>query len=379
MLLKIAFTWLAKHSGQTIVMPKRDVLALASPGAWCARSAEWGSGSSNLRGQKLMRHRSFVMIVAIALLIRLGFLLAIGPLSAPDTAEYKLLGRNVLTAGEYSRMDGVSGKWGPYAFRMPLYPYLLAPIFAMFGEGETGDWAIVFVQAVLSATTAGLVGLLGTVTCGRPAGVLAGLFFALDPLSVVHTAYIRTDTLFCFLTTSAVLAGVWALQSKTQAAFLTWGLSIGAATMTRPLLKYYAVVALATLIIARWPLRTIARYGLACGLGIALVLGPWAVRNKMQLDFWGLELNHGLNMVWSTFRLTRPSSPAEYQANPQLARARDIVAQSTGPATILDDVKRELRVSEVVADRYLERIGWENTRRYPLEVAALAVRNAMRI
>jgi hypothetical protein len=36
-------------------------------------------------------------------------------------------------------------------------------------------------------------------------------------------------------------------------------------------------------------------------------------------------------------------------------------------------------VSEVVADRYLERIGWENTRRYPLEVAALAVRNAMRI
>jgi 4-amino-4-deoxy-L-arabinose transferase-like glycosyltransferase len=319
------------------------------------------------------------MIVVVALVLRIGFLLAIGPLSAPDTLQYKLLAHNVLATGEFAHADPTTGEWVPYAFRMPLYQYLLAGIFAVCGETDATDRIIVVVQAFLSAATAGLVSLLGAITAGRAAGVLAGLFFALDPLSVLHTAYILTDTLFVFLTTSAVLAGVWALRSRIQTAFLMWGLLIGAATLTRPLFKYYAIVPIATLVFSRTSMRMTVRHGLACLLGIALILGPWAVRNKVRLDFWGLELNQGLNMVWSTFRLTQPSSPAERLANPNLATVRDIVANASGPATLLDDVKKQLRVPEVVADRYLQQIGWENIARYPVAALKLALRNATRV
>ncbi len=206
---------------------------------------------------------------------------------------------------------------------------------------------------------------------------MAGLFFALDPLPLLQAAYILTDTLFAFLVTSALLAGVWALRSRMARSFLTWGLLIGVATLTRPLFKYYAAVPILTIVLSRWSIRAIVRDGLACLLGIVLILGPWMVRNKIQLDFWGLELNQGLSMVWSTFRLTHSSSPAERQAEPELAAARDIVANSKNPAGILQDVERQLKVPEVVADRYLQRIGIENVLRNPVAFLEIAGKNAI--
>jgi 4-amino-4-deoxy-L-arabinose transferase-like glycosyltransferase len=321
--------------------------------------------------------RIFAIAFAVALILRLAFLLVTGPISAPDTAEYRLLAHNLRTSGQYALQT--NGAWQPYAFRMPLYQCLLAQVFAVFGEGRTGDWAIVIVQVVLSAVTAGLVSIVGALTIGRTTGILAAFFFAVDPLPIAYSAYILTDTLFALLVTSALVVAIYALRSQAQKDFLMWGLLIGAATLTRPLFKYYAIVPIMTLILSRRPLRTVVRNSLAFLVGMALLIGPWIIRNKVQLDFWGLELNQGQNTVWSTFRLTEESSPAEREADPKLAAARDVVARASEPSPILSDVMSELRVSQVVADRYLERIGWENIWRHPLGVAEIAAWNAFQI
>jgi 4-amino-4-deoxy-L-arabinose transferase-like glycosyltransferase len=338
-------------------------------------------GRDDLKEAFIAQHGRHVLIIVVvlAILVRVGFVLITGPIIAQDTGEYTLLAHNILTAGEFARADTVTGEWLPYAFRMPLYQSVLAVIFALFGETRAADWATVLLQALLSAATAGLIVVMGYRVSGWSLGLLAGLLFVLDPVSILSSAYVLTDTLFAFLTILGLLAGMLALHRQNHWLFLLWGLAIGVATLTRPLLKFYVIVPLLTIVTARWPMRVVLRCGLACVVGCSLVLGPWVVRNKIQLDFWGLELNQGVNTLWSTMHLTQPSSPADYAADPELATARDIIVSANHPLEALDAVKRNMGVSEPEANQYLQQVGTENVLRNPAAFLVIMSKNAINV
>jgi tetratricopeptide (TPR) repeat protein len=133
------------------------------------------------------------------------------PVPIVDGANYFRLARSIASG---HLLGGGEAFWQP-----PLYPYFLALLFKVFGEGMLG---IVTVQAALGALTCALVARLGARLWGARAGVIAGLIAALYGPLVHFDAQPLVPVLHVFLVTAGLLALV---ERRWFAAGLLWGLA----------------------------------------------------------------------------------------------------------------------------------------------------------
>jgi 4-amino-4-deoxy-L-arabinose transferase-like glycosyltransferase len=123
---------------------------------------------------------------------------------------------------------------------------------------------------------------LGRLTFGRPAGLIAGLLVALNGALVLSGQSIMTETLFTFLLVATLLALLLAGRSGHWGWAMLAGLGLGASALTRPVAQaLVTLVPLAFLIYTRrpWP---VVRGTVLVGLGFAVLLVPWMVRNLAE-------------------------------------------------------------------------------------------------
>jgi len=226
-------------------------------------------------------------IVGAALLVRLIVLAQLGshPLLQPrgvlDDAVYVKLASRVASGDLLLRPDAY--------YLAPLYTYFLGLIFALTG-GSIG--AARFIQVVLGAATAGLIGMAAAAWWGRRAGIIAAVLTASTGLFAFNEILILQSSIDPFLTALALLALVRAVRRESVPAFLVAGLALGALSLNRPnTLPVIAVVGLAWLLVRR------SRAGItqvaALGLGAILCLAPFTVRNRIVSDEWVLVTSHG--------------------------------------------------------------------------------------
>lgn len=256
----------------------------------------------------------------------------------------------------------------PTAYRPPLYPLLLAPLVRPWDGPRTEfPWT----DHVFTAPMAALHLAMGAATTvltalaarrwGLPAWCIAaaGLFVALDPLLVIQSRSVMTETLAALLLSGAIagasrggIAGAWRA-----------GLAFGLAGLCRPSTLAAAAVGLPFLL---WEVRRDGRRLAALTFAylgpIALTIAPWAVRNRVMLGEFVWMTTHG------GYTLALANNPDYY---------RDVL---DGPPGAVWDARRQLawagRISretdglgEPEADRRLAREGWRMLRDRPRDFA----------
>jgi hypothetical protein len=301
-------------------------------------------------------HRRWIIaIVLIALLIRVGWVLsrpagddALAAL--PDQREYLDLGRSLLE-GRGLHFYDERFRAVVYAYRMPLYPALIAGCFADVR-------AVRLVQAAMDASTVLAVALLAMALLPperrRGASVIAAAIVALNPFLIYFTGLVLSETLFtAMLAWGMLLLIVGAkggrltdrdaagdlLPHRPRLGTLLWligGLVIAGSTLARPSAAPLAVIlGIAATFAARpprgsgvpafrvrWPLPVATTMLL---LTVA-VLAPWAWRNSTVIGHWLWTTSNSGVTAWDGFNpdATGASDQSGLRMMPQLASMNEV-------------------------------------------------------
>lgn len=207
-----------------------------------------------------------------------------------DSHEYLQLAES-LTAGSFSR-DGATE-----VLRTPGYPLLLAlGVFAGHPIGLS-----IVIQTVLGSVAAVLVYALARQAAAswgigdsRRAALLAGLLYGLDPLSVVHSAFILSETLFTTLMVVHLFMLAKYFETGQRRHLASAGCWAAAATFVRPVALYWPFVVVAVLLLCPTPKKSehlVTRFAPAL-VFLMVSLTPlllWTARNAYETDYSGFS------------------------------------------------------------------------------------------
>jgi len=241
--------------------------------------------------------RALAWILAIAVVVRVLF--AIGAwlvatdvtvFHVSDTGTYIAPARELLTNGTFTR----GGR--PELVRTPGYPLLLVPgIWLGRVEATT-----ITLQIVLSVLTVAGVYVLGRRLCAsRRVALVAAALYAVEPLSVIYSSMLVTETLFTFLVVwSLVLIVAYTRESRLTA--LVGGTALlTASAYVRPagyFLPFSLVAVLGGYAALRRSWSVLRDLALAAA-SIVVVVAPWQLRNR-ALGFHGISAISAENLYF---------------------------------------------------------------------------------
>ncbi len=222
--------------------------------------------------------------LAVAAVVGLAARLAFGLLywtHAPltrDELEYLSLARS-LAAGHGFVYDDVlrSGSFVPFG-RAPGYPAFIA----LVGAGHTVTAgvpaALKIAQACVGAVGVWLAGVIAYRLAGARAARAAAALAAIYPPLVWIAGYAWSEAIFwpVGLLVAWLFDRAWTRPDRAASAIVC-GLVVGAGLLIRPGLLLFLPIA-GVCLLARRRLVTLA----ALALGVALVVGPWTIRNYVH-------------------------------------------------------------------------------------------------
>jgi 4-amino-4-deoxy-L-arabinose transferase-like glycosyltransferase len=231
-------------------------------------------------------------IVTIALILRLVVALSfVEDQLSPERDHYRFGWETGRIARSVALGEGFSSPFhaptGPTAWLAPVYVYLVAAVFKVFGV-YTFKSAVVTLtlNSIFSALTCLTVFFIAHKSFGRVIAVRAGWMWALFPYAIDFAARrVWGDCLNTLLFSLLFLAALRLEDLTSRRAWLGFGLLAGITVLTCP-----PILLVALLLIARICYRN-RRHGKSWALpaGLAalmmlLVVSPWFVRNYQTFD-----------------------------------------------------------------------------------------------
>ena len=237
-------------------------------------------------GSNLGRRQILLAVFIAAVVFRIGLLfsgLVDVVFMTADSGQYDELARSLLAHGTFAESAGLS------MYRTPGYPALVALVYALMG---TSQIPLTAVQIVLDSLTCVIVvdmalrhGVRGRALALTAALAVTCLYTA------VYSYQLMTETTYCFALTLAIW--VWDRPDKreepsgtTPLRALITGLVIGAAVLVRPAMMVPGMLfglGICARILFKLGWRNLrpraALAPLALGLGVAVCIIPWIVRN----------------------------------------------------------------------------------------------------
>ena len=228
-------------------------------------------------------------VLALAFAIRVS-VFAVALLCAKDFAVFHLkdTGTYLQPAAELLATGTFSTNGVPEIMRTPGYPLLLA-IGLKLGhvEGVT-----ILLQILLSCLTCYLVySITKQVFEQESAAVCAAFLFSIEPLSVLHSCLLLSDTLFVFFLVAALERLIRACQQGQLRHWLLSGLALAAAVYTRPVgyfLPLGLMFVLLTWAIVKKERKLLLNTALFCLMTMSLI-GFWQVRNTLATGYAGFS------------------------------------------------------------------------------------------
>ena len=294
-----------------------------------------------------------VGLIVFTLLVRGGVLVLNTGSMARDPDGYRYLAENLLERGEYGYGHVAT------AYRPPLYPLMLTPCVAL---GPMSNLAIAALHLVLGLATVWLVYRLGYLWGLGRWSLLAAALVACDPILLVQSTQVMTETLAVLLAVLSLGALTSASQRPTTSGAILAGGSVGLAVLCRSsFLPWGLLVAIVLPALARTRTERLRRFA-SFAAGVAVVLAPWAVRNQVRFgrpipatthggftlllannpsfyDYlrtgaWGTVWDADeFNRAWEA-RATR-SRPADELRNDRLAYAEALQTMRSQPGTFV--------------------------------------------
>lgn len=271
------------------------------------------------------RDRPYIAIVVVALAVRLAVIpFVYGDWMDPFVLEHWAFGRIARSIVLGHGFGSPFADTGLSALLPPVYSYLLAGIFKIFGiETKASVLAALSLNSVFSALTCVPVFLIARQAFGERVAKWAGWGWAFSPYGVYYGADWAWSTPLVTLELACLFLFALCLESSSRARdWLLFGLLGGVAALTEPVVL--SVVPLFGL----WTLY--CRYRrklpwkaplLAAALGAFAVMAPWLLRNYELFhrfipvrSGFGLELyigNNGYSTRWVNSTLHPNHSDAE--------------------------------------------------------------------
>ncbi len=166
---------------------------------------------------------------------------------------------------------------GPF-FRAPLYPWFLGLCFRVFGEDLLVPRLL---QAMLGTLSVALVFRIGALVFDRRVGLLASAAAATYWMSIYFDGELLLPVLEVLFDLAAIERTLVAGRSRRGRDFAIAGAAWGAAALVRPnVLAFVPLLALWSLQ-AREGWRRRSRRAVALGLGVAALLAPVALYNRV--------------------------------------------------------------------------------------------------
>jgi hypothetical protein len=283
-----------------------------------------------------------------------------------DRDAYGTIARNLVNGEGFCTEPG-----RPTAFRPPLYPILLAACRTVDGVA-----LIAALHVLLGTVTTGMTWFLAQRLGLTPIGrLLAAVLVAVDPLLLLYSTQLMTETLFTFLVTGLLLS-LQHVGSSRQA--VTAGVFFGLAALCRPTIWAFAILTL--LVAAFWMLRcraigravfpgTTRHRAAVFALTAGLVISPWVVRNLVVFNNPILMTTHG------GYTLLLGNNPVFYAE--VVARPENSVWQKDSLSAWQESLETQLessesRLNERERSSRLQAMAYEWIRNHPREFLACA-------
>jgi Dolichyl-phosphate-mannose-protein mannosyltransferase len=272
------------------------------------------------------RFQPYVLMVAVALAIRL----AVIPFLYRDWMDpfvlghwaFGLVARSIDTGHGFGNV--FAPNTGPTAVLAPVYSYLLAGIFKLFGiETKVSVVAALSLNSVFSALTCVPVFLLAEQAFGDRVAKWAGWGWVLSPYGIYYGADWAWSTCLVTLELCWLFFFAWRLENSSRTRDWIWfGLFGGIAALTEPVvLSVVPFLGLWTLY-RRYKLRRPWKVPMvAAAVAAIAVMAPWIARNYEVFhrfipvrSGYGLELyigNNGYSQRWVNSALQPNHNDAE--------------------------------------------------------------------
>lgn len=292
------------------------------------------------------------LLVILALAVRLAMmLLAHGWHFVETTGPYPALFQNETTNISACIANGYGYKSpfvsvlagdpavGPSSWIAPVYPYLCAAVFSVFGVfSRQSFFFLVLLQCVLSALTCIPIVRVGELTVGRRAGIVAAAVWAVFPwFSQWANTYLWEINLSALLFLCLFWYALELEHRRGWKAWLGFGELWGLALLVNPALLTLLVVSLA-LLAYRHSHAGIAwiKPVLLALVTCAVVVSPWMIRNRSVFGEWTfIRTNFGFEFWMANYHgshgrdwagrhpTTNPQELAEYAQVGELAYVRE--------------------------------------------------------
>jgi len=230
---------------------------------------------------------SLLWMVVVALTLRLVAMCFLFPERIdPDRDHWRLGGEAGRIARSIVEGEGFSnplfGKTGPTAWLAPVFPYLLAGIFRLFGAyTKASAIAALALDCLFSALTCIPIYFVAKKHFGETTARWAGWSWAFFPYAIFFSAdFIWATTLTTLLMTLVFLSALHIEGSSSMWHWVGYGALSGFGGLTDPVVMSVAPV------LGAWAWYRLYKGGrewLAPGLGavlaLTLVVAPWFIRN----------------------------------------------------------------------------------------------------
>ena len=194
----------------------------------------------------------------------------------------------------------------PTALHPPMFPIVLALLdLVRLQSAEAHRIALAFISAVSVVA----MGLLGRRLMGPGVGLVAATFAAFSPLWVQWGGRLLSESLYLVVIPVLLWVALKCVDRPSWWSFGVTGVVIGVATLTRSeALAFVVVLGVPLVLLGSRNWRKRATYAMAVVAGVAIIVGPWLIRNDIQLG--GLTLSTDNGTTWAGAYTPATFSPA---------------------------------------------------------------------
>lgn len=222
---------------------------------------------------------AFALIFAMAAFLRFDFLASVTHNVTHDTVYYDKMVRQLIENGVYGYKSET-----PNAKVPPGYPLFMAAAYKLVGYENHDPYPYIrYAQAAMSLATMAIAAWIARRLGGPIAALATSAVMAVYPPFIWVNGAILTETLAAFLLLAYLELQLGALNKLTPRSSMLAGAALGLAMLAR---SEFAVLLPASYLLL-WLIRKDARRTvkllLCAGLGTALALSPWILRNIVTL------------------------------------------------------------------------------------------------
>ncbi len=297
-----------------------------------------------------------------ALLVRIAAILFARGAVSETVYEYDQIARNIVAGRGFSFDMYGSIPVGPTAWMAPVYPYILAAYYAVFGENLVG---MAFLQALVAGITCFLIGVTGRKLSGKSVGLTAAAIFAFYPEMILLPMKFVAETWLLLWLLAMLLCGIAAVEKRSTAAVVGAGIFCGVASLTR-----VSALAFAPALIFWWWLkggfhRRLLRDAVLLLVVQAAVIAPWTARNYRVFDkFIPVRTNFWVN-VWRGNFPDATGTPRNFD------KVLHDLALDADYRALIDP---QLTGNEIHREEVYRRLALQHIRENPLRYAGLSLR-----